>query len=70
MAKYEIKHNPKVQQVFNDLEAYLNFCKDFGYKFDEADLYTTKSYVYRQYQKFVTGKPVKDMWEIDAPRRT
>lgn len=69
MAKYEPKHNPKVHQVFNDLEAYLNFCKTFGYRFDEADLYTTKSYVYRQYQKFVTGKPVKDMWEIDAPRR-
>lgn len=56
----------RIKQIFNDLENYLNFCKDFGYKFDEADLYTNRSYVYRQYTKFVAGKDVRDMWAIDG----
>ena len=70
MAKVNIKHNPRTAQVWQDLETYLNFCKNFGYVFDEKDLYSTKSYVYRQYQKFVAGKPVKDNWELDAKPRT
>lgn len=69
MAKVNIKSNPRTNQVFQDLEAYLDFCKKFGYVFDERDLYSTKSYVFRQFQKFVAGKPVKDNWELDAPRR-
>lgn len=69
MAKYEVKSNPRVRQVFNDLEAYLAFCQDYGYKFDERDLYSTRSYIFRQYQKFVAGKPVKNMWELDAKPR-
>ena len=63
MAKFQIQHNPRVQQIFEDLEKYLEFCKDYGYKFDESDLYNQKSYVYRQYTKFSTGKQAKDNWE-------
>ncbi len=66
MAKPEIKHNPRVRQLFEDLEKYLDFCKDYGYKFDESELYSNKSYVYRQFNKYLTGKPVRDMWELDA----
>jgi len=69
MAKYEHKSNPKVNQIFKDLEAYLGFCKDYGYRFDEGDLYSTRSYVWCQYQKFLTGKPFKDMWELDMKPR-
>lgn len=63
MAKIQIQHNPRVNQIFDDLEKYLNFCKDYGYKFDESDLYNQRSYVYRQYVKFSTGKHAKDNWE-------
>ena len=56
----------KTAQIFNDLEGYLDFCRYYGYRFDEADLYNNRSYVYRQYTKFLQGKPVKDMWEIDS----
>ena len=66
MAKPEIKPNPRVQQVFEDLEKYLEFTKDFGYKFNESELYDNKSYVFRQFTKYLQGKPVKDNWEIDA----
>jgi len=54
--------NPRVTQLFADLEDYLGFCREFGYRFDEADLYKDRSYVWRQYSKLLAGKPVKDMW--------
>ena len=66
MAKYEVKHNPRVAQVFEDLDNFLNFCRAFGYVYNEAYLYSNRSYEYRQYTKFVTGKVVKNNWEADA----
>jgi hypothetical protein len=58
----------QVTKIFNDLDDYRNFCRDYGYRFDEADLYSQKNYVYRQFQKFVSGKPVKNQWEVDLAR--
>ena len=65
MAKPVIKHNPKVTHLFDDLEKYLEFCRDFGYRYNEADLYNFKSYAYQQYNKFAQGKNAKDMWIQD-----
>lgn len=62
MAKPTFKHNPKVAQIFEDLENYLAFCQDFGYKYDEATLYDMRSFVYRQFQKAMAGKYAKDQW--------
>jgi len=67
MAKPTIKPNNKVQQIFDDLEQYLEFCRSYGYKFNEGDLYNWKSYAYQQFNKFLQGKPAKDMWTQDAP---
>jgi hypothetical protein len=66
MANLNNKSN--VNQIFNDLDLYRNFCRDYGYKFDERDLYSGQSYVWRQYQKSLAGKPVKDQWEVDRLR--
>jgi hypothetical protein len=66
MAKPEIKVNPRVREIFNDLEQYLDFCKDYGYVYDEKDLYNNKSYTYRQFTKYLQGKTVRDSWETDA----
>ena len=63
MAKYQVQHNPKVKQIFDDLDSYRDFCVTYGYKFDEATLYDMRSYVYRQHNKNLTGKPVKDNWD-------
>ena len=63
MAKPHIQPNARVNQIFEDLEKYLAFCQDYGYKFNESDLYNQRSYIYRQFTKFSTGKPVKDNWE-------
>lgn len=65
MAKLDMKENSKVNQIFEDLENFLNFCKNYGYVFDEKDLYNNKSYIYRQYTKFSSGKQFKDNWSLD-----
>lgn len=53
-------------QLFDDIQNYLDFCREYGYKFDEADLYRERSYAYRQYQKFVAGKPARNQWDADS----
>jgi hypothetical protein len=68
MAKPAIRSNPRVTAVFEDLEQFLQFCKDFGYKFNEGDLYNWKSYAYQQFNKHLQGKFAKDMWSIDSRR--
>ena len=69
MAKFEGKRDNRVNQIFDDLERYLDFCKSYGYRYDEADLYSQRSYVYRQYSKFLAGKPVKDNWAANSENR-
>ncbi len=66
MSKNGNKSNNVVNQIFDDLEGYRNFCRLYGYKFDEADLYKDRVFAYRQYTKFLQGKPFKDMWEFDS----
>jgi len=68
MAKPQIKSNPRVEAIFDDLDNYLEFCQDFGYKFNEADLYNWKSYAYQQFSKHAQGKFAKDMWSQDSRR--
>ena len=70
MGKPTFKPNPRVQAIFDDLDQFLRFCQDFGYKFDEKDLYNWKSYAYQQYNKHVQGKFAKDMWIQDSTRRS
>lgn len=68
MAKPHIQPNNRVRQLFDDLDAYREFCVDFGFKFDEATLYDMRSYVYRQHTKQLQGKQPRDGW-ADAINR-
>jgi hypothetical protein len=68
MARPTFKSNPKVQEIFSDLESFLAFCKDYGYRFNEADLYNFRSYAWQQYSKFSQGKRAKNMWNEDGAR--
>ena len=63
MAKQTFQPNPRVTQIFEDLEKYLEFCVDFGYKYNESELYDQRSYVYRQYTKLASGKVARDQWQ-------
>lgn len=55
----------RINQIFDDLDRYRNFCREYGYRFNEAELYNPRSNVYKQFQRFLTNKPVKDQWEVD-----
>lgn len=66
MAKPSFQPNPRVHQIFDDLEKYLEFCVDYGYKFDEATLYDMRSFAYRQHQKQLSGKDAKNSWDADT----
>lgn len=66
MAKITFQPNPRVRQIFDDLEAYLMFCQDFGYKYDESTLYDMRDYAYRQFTKQMTGKFARDCWQENA----
>jgi hypothetical protein len=68
VAKPKFQSNPKVRAIFDDLEQYLDFCRDYGYVFNEADLYNWKSYAFQQFNKKLQGKNVKDMWSLDNRR--
>ena len=68
MAKISIKSNPRVIEIQDDLEKLLEICQDYGYRYNEADLYNFKSYAWQQYNKYSQGKNAKNMWDEDARR--
>jgi len=68
MAKPIIKPNPRVAEIFDHLELFQEFCVDYGYRYNEADLYNFKSYAWQQFNKFSQGKNAKNMWSEDARR--
>ena len=68
MAKFTLKSNPRVIEIQDDLEKLLEFCQDYGYRYNEADLYNFKSYAWQQYNKYSQGKNAKNMWDEDARR--
>lgn len=52
MPKYIEKHltmKPEVSRIFDDLDAYREFCRENMLKFDERDLY--KSDQYKKFEK-------------------
>lgn len=62
MKKFNFQPNPKVHQIFDDLEKYKEFCVDYGYVYDEAHLYDMKQFAYRQHTKQLAGKHPKNNW--------
>lgn len=60
-----IKNTVNINQVFDDLDKYRNFCRDYGYRFNEADLYNIRSGNYKQFQRLVAGQKPRNQWEID-----
>ena len=68
MAKLSFKPNPRVTEIFEDLEAYQEFCQEYGYRYNESDLYNFKSYAWQQFNKWHQGKNAKNRWWEDARR--
>lgn len=68
MGKFTYKPSAKALSVGDDLNKFLEFCVEYGYSFNENNVYNFKSYAWQQYNKFVQGKKAKNMWEEDARR--
>ena len=67
MAKFTPRTNPRTQAVWDDLDAYRDFCRDFGYLFNPVDLYRRET-PWGQYQRYRQGKGVRNNWNEDARR--
>ena len=52
---------PQVSQIYDDLDAYREFCVKQGYAFDEKHLYHEKT-PWGEYQRVVAGKTPKNNW--------
>jgi hypothetical protein len=68
MARLTFKPNPRITKIFEDLGVFQEFCQDYGYRYNEADLYNFKSYAWQQYNKYTSGKNAKNMWDEDTRR--
>ena len=68
MGKREFRPNPRALALMEDLDFFREFCVDYGYRYNEADLYNFKAYAWQQYNKFTQGKNAKNMWVEDARR--
>jgi hypothetical protein len=68
MGKQHYKPSAKALQVQEDLSNFLDFVVEYGYRFNEGDLYNFKSYAWQQYNKFIQGKNAKNMWVEDSRR--
>lgn len=58
----------QLNKIFEDLENFRDFCVQYGYRFDEANLYNMRQYSFQQYMKYASGKHPKNMWLEDAKK--
>jgi SAM-dependent MidA family methyltransferase len=56
----------KVDKIFDDLAKFLEFCVDYGYKYDEAYLYDMRNYAFQQFSKYQAHKNFRDQWADDG----
>jgi len=59
----------EIVKVFDDLDDYLRFCKEFGWAYDEADLYREDAAGYAEYLRFKQGTRIPKNWMRDAKFR-
>jgi hypothetical protein len=61
-----LRMKPEVAQIFEDLEVYKQFCIDYGYPYDERNLYNERT-PYGEYIKMTKGREPWDQWR--TPKR-
>ena len=66
MAKASTKNSNNNNRIFDDLDKLLEFCKEYGYVYNEADLTNSRTNTSRQFQKYLSNKPVRNNWEHDG----
>jgi len=55
---------PEINKIFDDLDIYREFCKEFGHVFNEAHLYNTTT-AWGQYERYRKGQRVVNNWKED-----
>ena len=55
---------PEINKIFDDLDTYRNFCKEFGYVFNEAHLYDGKT-PWGQFDRYKRGQRIVNNWKED-----
>lgn len=53
-----------IKKVFDDLDNYRDFCRQFGWVFDEKDLYKPST-PWGQFSKWKQGERVANNWSRD-----
>ena len=55
---------PDINKIFDELDAYLAFCKEFGYVYNEKDLWNFKI-PYGQFDRYRLGNRITNNWRED-----
>jgi hypothetical protein len=55
---------PDINRIFDELDAYLEFCKEFGFVYNEKDLWNYKS-PYGLFDRYRKGHRINNNWEED-----
>lgn len=66
LEKY-LRMKPEVNDIFEDLENFEKFCKNYGYFYDESHLYNERQPAYAEFVKFCKGREPWDQWR--TPKR-
>jgi len=66
LKKY-LKMKPEVNQIFDDLEKYKEFCVTYGYIYDERHLYNEKT-PWGEFERVQRGKWPKMNWYAKKDR--
>jgi hypothetical protein len=63
--KWLIKYltmKPEVNKIYEDLDRFRTFCVDYGYVYNEADLYNERAVAYGEFLRLERGKWARDQW--------
>jgi hypothetical protein len=55
---------PDINKIFDELDTYKEFCKEFGHVFNEAHLYDSRT-SWGQYERYRRGQRVTNNWKED-----
>jgi hypothetical protein len=59
--KKHLQFKPEVKKIFDELDLFRDFCREFGYPFDETYLNNNNS-SYVDFQRWRDGKIPRDNW--------
>jgi hypothetical protein len=65
--KKYLRMSSEVSQVFDDLDELREFCRQYGYPFNEADLYR-KDTVWGLMLRVQSGRNVRNQWSEELKR--